>query len=147
MRLGLSMVVKNESNRLAAGLTDIYGLFDEIVAVDMGSSDDTTRMLRQKFGARVIHFAPRNDDPYVITDARNLSLDENSSDWILVLDADEQLSRASVEKIRESIDTRDSASFLVWRNSRRGLVFDDYKLALLRNRIGIKFEGLVHSNP
>ena len=148
MSLGLAMVVKDESQQIRRCLAHSYPLFDEIVAVDTGSSDDTPDILSGEFGARVLRLPPDPADPHSITRARNLALAQTSADWILILDADEQLSTADVERVR-SVTSRpeSSAYFLKWRNTRNGYAFDDYKLALFRNGLGVKYEGLVHPNP
>ncbi|MFY8063514.1 MAG: glycosyltransferase family 2 protein, partial [Usitatibacteraceae bacterium] len=89
MKLGLSMVVKNEEPQLSRCLEDVHDLIDDFVVVDTGSTDNTIDVLKQRFGARVFSAPPPADDPYVITHARNLSLQKNEAVWILVLDADE----------------------------------------------------------
>ncbi|WP_170973469.1 glycosyltransferase [Rhizobium sp. FKY42] len=147
MQIGLSMVVKNEQQRLDTCLSGIHDLFDEIVVVDTGSTDATVDILRKTYGAQVISVEPPKDDPYVITDARNVSLKNNQADWILVLDADECISREDVQTIRNAVSDGPDAYFVTWRNTRGSSVFDDYKLALFKNGLGLSFEGLVHSNP
>ena len=58
MSLGLAMVVKDESQQIRRCLAHSYPLFDEIVAVDTGSSDDTPDILSGEFGARVLRLPP-----------------------------------------------------------------------------------------
>lgn len=147
MTLGLSMVVKNEEKYINQCLGDIFDLFDKIVIIDTGSSDNTIKILEDKFKAVVIKQKSPVVDNYSITKARNTSLQENNCDWILVLDADEKISREHILKLKEYIVDTHKAYFLVWRNSRLGNQFDDYKLALFRNGLGVKFEGIVHPNP
>jgi glycosyltransferase involved in cell wall biosynthesis len=146
MTLGLSMVVKNEATNINGCLRDIHDLFDDIVVFDTGSTDDTVQTLSEKYAARTFTAAVQ-DDPFVITQARNCSVRENRADWIFILDADESVSRDSLSRMKKMIDGGPDAYFLTWRNDRKGAVFDDYKLALFRKDSGIEFEGLVHSNP
>jgi tetratricopeptide (TPR) repeat protein len=84
--LALSMIVKNGATDLAYCLASVRGVVDEIVVADTGSSDGSPQIARE-FGARVIHI-PWDDD---FSKARNLSLAEVRSDWVVVLDADERL--------------------------------------------------------
>lgn len=147
MNLCLCMVIKNEGDFLNSWVPSVYDLFDEFVAVDTGSTDGTVDILKAQYGARVIELPPRNDDPFVITDARNLAISESSSEWVIVLDADESVSRSDILKLREKIKCGgQDAYFLVWRNRRNGTIFDDYKLVAFRRNSGILFEGMVHCN-
>jgi glycosyltransferase involved in cell wall biosynthesis len=84
--LALSMIVKNGGGDLAKCLESVRGIVDEIVVADTGSTDDSVAIAKS-FGARVIQI-PWQDD---FAAARNASLREVRADWVLVLDADEQL--------------------------------------------------------
>ena len=84
--LSLSMIVRNEEARLAGCLASVKGLADEMVVVDTGSTDDTIAVA-EAAGARV----ERIEWPGDFAPARNRAMDFLSGDWVLVLDADEQL--------------------------------------------------------
>lgn len=84
--LSLSMIVRNEEARLAACLASVKGLADELVVVDTGSTDGTIAVA-EAAGARV----ERIEWPGDFAPARNRAMDFLSGDWVLVLDADEQL--------------------------------------------------------
>jgi glycosyltransferase involved in cell wall biosynthesis len=147
MSIGISMVVKNEAQRIGACFAEIVGEADAVVVVDTGSTDDTIGVLKREFGISAIKTDPYPADPDVITHARNFSLQHNTCDWVLVLDADEKLTASDFRRLKAlTADSRDDAYFLTWRNARGGQLFDDYKLALFRNGLGIRFEGLVHCN-
>ena len=84
--LSLSMIVRNEEARLAACLASVKGFADEMVLVDTGSVDATVAIAEQA-GARV----ERMEWPGDFAPARNHALQHLKGDWVLVLDADEQL--------------------------------------------------------
>ena len=84
--LSLSMIVRNEEARIAACLASVQDLADEMVVVDTGSSDATVSLARAA-GARVEQI----DWPGDFAPARNSALTFLNGDWVLVLDADEQL--------------------------------------------------------
>ena len=84
--LSLSMIVRNEEARIAACLASVQDLADEMVVVDTGSSDATVSLARAA-GARVEQI----DWPGDFAPARNSALTFLNCDWVLVLDADEQL--------------------------------------------------------
>jgi glycosyltransferase involved in cell wall biosynthesis len=94
--LALSMIVKNAERDLRECLESVRGAVSEIVIADTGSTDSSIAIARDA-GARVISIA-WNDD---FAKARNLSLDEVRSDWVLILDADERLDPAAIKALPE----------------------------------------------
>ncbi len=85
-RLSLCMIMRDEEEHLARCLTSVQGVVDEIVIVDTGSVDRSVE-IAESFGARVLHEEWRGD----FAAPRNTSIDAATGDWILVLDADEEL--------------------------------------------------------
>ena len=86
MKLGVSMIVRNEAECIESCLESIKGA-DEIVIVDTGSDDNTVEIC-QRYTDRVYTDYKWNDD---FSEARNVALSRMTADWILIIDADEQL--------------------------------------------------------
>jgi len=84
--LSLSMVVRNEAERIGACLASVAGFVDEMVLLDTGSSDATVA-IAERCGAVVHQLAWPGD----FAPARNHALSLVRGDWVLVLDADERL--------------------------------------------------------
>jgi glycosyltransferase involved in cell wall biosynthesis len=84
--LSFCTIVKNECANLARCLESVKPHVDEMVIVDTGSTDDTVA-IAQKYGAKIHHFKWCDD----FAAARNYACSLVSEDWILVLDADEEL--------------------------------------------------------
>ncbi len=84
--LSLCMIVKNEEKHLARCLSSVKDVADEIVIVDTGSTDKTIE-IAESFSAKIFHFDWVND----FSAARNFALSKCTGDWILYLDADEEL--------------------------------------------------------
>ena len=80
------MIAKNEERVLARCLASVRAIVDEIILVDTGSTDRTVE-IAESFGARVYHAPWEND----FSKVRNVSLSYATKDWILVLDADEEI--------------------------------------------------------
>ena len=85
-RLSLCMIVRNEETRLPRCLASAMPWTGETIVVDTGSTDGTSA-LADRAGARVLHFAWRDD----FAAARNHALAAATREWVLVLDADEIL--------------------------------------------------------
>jgi glycosyltransferase involved in cell wall biosynthesis len=88
------MIVKNEEKYLARCLSSVNDVADEIVIVDTGSSDKTIE-IAESFSAKIFHFDWVND----FSAARNFALSKCSGDWILYLDADEELNPNCIEEL------------------------------------------------
>ncbi|MHB1159388.1 MAG: glycosyltransferase [Chloroflexota bacterium] len=106
MRVSLCMIVRNEEQCLARCLESARGVVHEIVVVDTGSGDSTPA-IAASFGAVVLHHRWRDD----FAEARNVALEHATGDWILVLDADEELEERSRTRIGELIRETDADGF------------------------------------
>ncbi|MFO1497104.1 MAG: glycosyltransferase [Verrucomicrobiota bacterium] len=97
-KLSLCLIAKNEEKMLPRCLASVQGLADEIILVDTGSTDDTVAIARS-FGAQVYHL-PWTDD---FSAPRNEALKHATGDWVLSLDADEELPPDQHALLRESM--------------------------------------------
>jgi tetratricopeptide (TPR) repeat protein len=163
-RLALSMIVRNGEQDLPHCLGSVRGLVDEIVIADTGSVDASIAVA-ESFGARVINIPWKND----FAAARNAALESVTADWVLALDADEQLDEAARAPIQAALNGQGIDGYLVTiRNYVHSLaerlwdkpaIANDGRLAraahfagylehenvrLFRNRPEIRFEGRVH---
>ncbi|NMB53597.1 MAG: glycosyltransferase [Leptolinea sp.] len=139
------LIVKDEAQNLPRCLASLQGVVDEIIVVDTGSTDDSCR-IAESFGARVHLFAWRND----FSAARNAALEQASGDWILSLDADEELEENSRgQLLRELVSSaRADGFYLTVRNLQPpGELtpwLDMQILRLFRHLPGVVFEGAIH---
>ncbi len=99
-------IVKNEAECLEKSLLSVRTRADEIIVVDTGSSD-ATKEIAQRHGAKVFDIPWRDDFSY----ARNESLKRATSEWVLVLDADEVMSEAGWQAIDELLHEPKSPLF------------------------------------
>ncbi|MCK4858469.1 MAG: tetratricopeptide repeat protein, partial [candidate division Zixibacteria bacterium] len=93
--ISLCMIVRNEEEMLPQCLRSVKGLVDEIIIVDTGSEDKTVE-IAESFGARVYHHHWENS----FSLHRNQSISYATGDWILIMDADEELVREDHDKLR-----------------------------------------------
>src|SRR3989344_3480106 len=97
--LSLCMITKNEELLIRNCLNSVKDLVEEIIIVDTGSIDNT-KLIAKKFTNKVFDFK-WNDD---FAEARNESLKYAGGDWILILDADEELDGQGKKIIKQAIN-------------------------------------------
>ena len=97
--IGLSMIVKNESHTIRACLESVRGVATQIAIADTGSTDNTCDIARE-FGAAVVSFPWEHH----YANARNAALQPIVTDWVLVLDADEELDRQTAKNIKSTLE-------------------------------------------
>jgi glycosyltransferase involved in cell wall biosynthesis len=144
LRLSLCMIVRDEEEMLPRCLAAIAPAVDEIIVVDTGSVDDTIEIAKS-FGARVI------EHPWTgsFADARNVSFDAATGDWILYLDADEVLVSDDLDRLRALTGrTWREAFYLVETNFTGeygdGTGLTHNALRVFRNRDEYRFDGRLH---
>jgi tetratricopeptide (TPR) repeat protein len=139
--LSLSMVVRNEEERLEACLTSVAGFVDEMVLLDTGSTDATVSIAK-RCGA-VVHAMAWPGD---FAPARNEALRHVSGDWVLVLDADEQLLESAREPLRPLLREPDLLLINLLRFE-RGARQSPYSSVsrLFRNHAAIRWSGAYHA--
>lgn len=120
--LKLSVVIhtKNAGATLKATLESVK-FADEIIVVDMHSRDQTLKIAK-RYTKKVF----QHEDLGYADPARNFGLSKAGSPWILVLDADEQLTPELQTIITETISLANAAD--VYYLPRKNLVFDKWLL-------------------
>jgi glycosyltransferase involved in cell wall biosynthesis len=111
-RISAVLNTLNEERRLPFALRSVQGWVDEIIVVDMHSTD-ATRAIAESLGAKVfLHERLGYADP-----ARSFALEQATGDWILLLDADELVPQPLSERLL-AVARRDEADVVVipWLN-------------------------------
>ncbi|MEO5822362.1 MAG: glycosyltransferase family 2 protein, partial [Vicinamibacteraceae bacterium] len=93
VRVSVTIITKNEAARLDAALASVAWA-DEIVVVDAGSTDATADIARRASARVFVEGWPG------FPQQKNRAADLASHDWILSIDADEQVSPALADEIR-----------------------------------------------
>jgi glycosyltransferase involved in cell wall biosynthesis len=143
------MIAMNEEANLPRTLESVRWA-DEIVVVDSGSQDRTVS-IAGRFGAKTSYHAFGGHG-----EQKNVALDLCTSDWILLLDADEVLTPELQKEIRELLTgepkfdaywvPRLNLYFGKW--IRHGGFYPDRKLRLFRRGVARLSEGVgPHSTP
>ena len=136
--LSVAIVAMDEEANLSRTLASVSWA-DEIVVVDSGSKDRTCDIARE-YGARVIVEPWRG---YVAQ--KQYAIDLCSQDWVLLLDADEEVSCGLAEEIRAVLADPDALNaywtprknLFLGRWIKHGGFYPDPKLRLFRRGLGV----------
>lgn len=105
-KLPLSVVIntKNAEVTLAVALKSVSDIASQIIVMDM-RSDDKTREVAEKFTKDI--YKTEKDFEYV-EPARNAALAKVDQEWVLILDADEEVSDGLKQEIIQIINKPDN---------------------------------------
>lgn len=146
----ISVVINtlNEEKNLAKALNSVKDLADEIVVVDMHSTDKTVE-IAEKYNAKI--YLHKNIG--YVEPARNFAISKARSDWILILDADEEIPLRLFKKIKELINNPKADYF---RIPRKNIIFGkwvkysrwwpDYNIRLFKKN-SVSWSDEIHSIP
>ncbi|HEX3857848.1 MAG TPA: glycosyltransferase [Verrucomicrobiae bacterium] len=138
--LSVCLIVKNEEKFLAQCLDSIRNFAQQIIVVDTGSTDRTIEIAKE-FGAEIYSHA-WNDD---FSAARNAALEHATGDWVLMLDADEELPEAEHEKLRADMKKSDViACRLPLVNREKETEGQSFVPRFFRNAPGVYYSGRIH---
>jgi glycosyltransferase involved in cell wall biosynthesis len=144
--VSVSIIAYNEEAAIASCLESVKEFGDVVVVVDSKTTDMTAEIAGQ-FGCRVFREEWAGDGPQ-----KQKGIDKCSSDWVLMLDADERLPRESLEIIENALKHRHADAY---RLNRRNFIGDREirhsgwwpdKLVRLFDKRKCKMKGITHSS-
>jgi hypothetical protein len=143
-KLSVTIIARDEERNLPRALDSVATVADEIVVTDTGSTDRTVEIARS-FGARVAHFEWIDD----FSAAHNYCNSLAQGDWILMLDADEQLLEQSRGTLRSCIAQTGVLAYSILRqdlvdSARPDLFTEMHQLRLVQNLDDVRFVGRFH---
>lgn len=122
---------------------------DEILVCDMYSDDDTA-VIAKKLGAKIL-FHKRAG---FVEPARNFVISKAENDWVLILDADEEIPGGLADKIKEIVGKEGVVSFV--EIPRQNIIFGktmkasmwrpDYNIRLFKKG-SVTWGNKIHSRP
>jgi glycosyltransferase involved in cell wall biosynthesis len=140
------ILTKNEAQHISDCVKSVVGWTDAVIVWDSCSSDATPQ-LAYLAGAKVIE---RPFDSYAAQ--RQAALDSLNAEWVLFIDADERVTPALRDEIREALVNPSAAGFwiprrniIVGKEIHGGGFYPDYQLRLIK-RTGARYvsERAVH---
>lgn len=133
-RISLVINTKNEEKNIKDCILSAKSIVDEIIVVDMASSDKTVQ-LAKKLGAKVY----RVKDYGYVEPARNFALSKAAMKWTLVIDGDERLTKTLRKKISQLVNNGEYDGFkfpfkniLLGKWIRHSMWWPDYQLRLFK---------------
>jgi glycosyltransferase involved in cell wall biosynthesis len=146
-RISATIVACNAANNLARALRSL-ACADEIVVVDSGSTDETPA-IAARLGARVI-----NQPWQGYAAQKNIAIGHAQHEWILSLDADEELDAVAQDAIRSWKGSEPVADGYRFARRARYLGrwilhsgwYPDYKVRLFNRRKGGWYGKYVHES-
>jgi len=151
-KISVNVIARNEEKKIADCLISARLLADEIVLIDMESTDKTVKIGR-KYADKIY------SHPQVgyVEPARKFGITKCRGDWVFILDADERitpiLASEIKEKIKKNADSnigafavpRANYNFGVWL--KHGGWWPDYQVRLIRKSNFIDWPKKIHSFP
>lgn len=141
------LMVKNEEDNLECCLKSIDPFVDEIVIVDTGSTDRTME-IAARFGARVYERPWENN----FSLHRNQSIEYAKGDWVIIIDADEELvlpwdKKSVLSEALAQIPNSYSAVQVTLKDIQKGDVVMSYNSPRIFRRELVHYENIVHNKP
>lgn len=151
MLLSIVMMVKNEERYLDKTLESLKPLMKEIdselIILDTGSDDSTVEIAKKHTDK--VFFANWSND---FGQMRNISISHASGEWILILDADEQLT--NYDKLKEFFNSNLCKKYNSATITLKNIFSEDEDrysidplLRLFKNYDDFRYEGAIHEQP
>jgi len=145
-KISVCIITKNEEKNITRCLKSLEWA-DEIIIVDSGSVDDTIEICK-KFDCKIYQ-----SEWLGFGTTKKLAVDYAVNDWILSIDADEEISDQLRNKLHSILNTDDSNGYKIKRNSiylNKEIKFsgwqDDFPLRLFNKREGNFNDASVHES-
>ncbi len=139
--LGAAIIVKNAEFSILRALSSLEGFVQQIVVVDTGSTDQTPQICT-RVGVE-LHFLQWTDN---FSEARNYALERMRTDWIIQVDADEELDGDSLSNISHLFNNPNTGGLhtQIWNVLDGGIESEHRYTRIFRRNPKIRYEGAIH---
>ena len=140
-KIGAALIVKNEEKNIGRVISSLKSVCKQIVVVDTGSVD-TTPSVCSMMGVE-LYFKKWTDD---FSEARNFALGFMRTDWIISIDADEELDSGSLIEHLHLFDDPVSGGIRVkiLNDLSTGGIREHTYTRIFRNHPNIRYSGRIH---
>ena len=147
-RIAAVIIARNEADILGDCLSSVKDLVDEVIVVDLESSDATASVAADSGATVLTHEPVLYADPL-----RGMAIAHARSEWILALDPDERIGRDLAILLRRIVDEdAHDVVFLPYVNSIFGRVLHapgavEFSHPRLFRKGCIRWPSTIHTNP
>lgn len=158
IKISACLMVKDEAANIARCIASIkrIGAIDEILILDTGSTDNTPQIATE--AGATVRILENQDDYFIDTNrgrfidfskARNESMVGAGGDWLLLMDADEDIvgDAKDLKNILAGIGEEVEALTVQFVDMQRGREVMRFQSARIFRRGKVRFEGIVHNRP
>ncbi|MCX7956166.1 MAG: glycosyltransferase family 2 protein [Patescibacteria group bacterium] len=153
IKLSLCIATFNEEKNIHYPLDSAYDFVDEVIIVDGGSTDKTVEIAKS-YGKKVR--VVQSDNPAMFHKNKQKALDQARGEWIIQLDADEELSDDLKKEIKEKINNSKKSEIVAYWIPRKnwfltkflekGGQYPDYTIRFYRRGYAVFLCRDVHEN-
>lgn len=149
-KISVLVQTHNEERHIEDCITSAKFLSNEIVVVDMESTDGTGE-IAQRSGANVTSFP----FSHYVEPGRAFGIQKVKSEWVFILDADERMTKELAEEIKKTISSTNNTYFKVPRKNMFGGVkwlkhggwWPDEQMRLIKLSAFESWPKEIHSTP
>lgn len=146
----ISVVINtlNEEKNIERALKSVIWA-DEVVVCDMHSEDETVRIAK-KYKAKVVYHKPTG----YVEPARNFAIGKANGDWILIVDADEQIPERLANRLEDIANGTEQIDYV--EIPRKNIIFHkwiqnsfwwpDYNIRFFK-KSAVEWLDKIHSKP
>lgn len=109
--ISATIVTLNEEGKIGKLIKSLDCFVDEVVVIDSGSTDNTVKIAKN-LGAKVFFHEFEN-----FANQKNWAVSRTKGDWILSVDADEEIPVNLADEIKEVVKNNNFAGFLIPRRN------------------------------
>jgi len=149
MKISVVVNTLNAQDTLERSLRSVSILADEIVVCDDGSFDDTLKIAK-KFTDKIF----KHKGEGFVERSRNYAIGKATGDWILILDADEEVPKRLAERLKSISKGKDGPDYVLI--PRKNIIFGkwikhsgwwpDYNIRFFKKG-KVRWTGKIHEDP
>lgn len=98
-KISAHLVIKNEEHWVWYAIVSVIDYVDEILIIDMGSTDKTLEIIKSIHSSKIKMFKDLGN----VVANRNFLLTQNKSKWILILDGDEVWTEEGIKELTSNL--------------------------------------------
>ncbi len=155
MKKSISVVISahNEAQKIEGAIRSAKLLTDDVYVVDIESNDNTA-FIAKKLGAVIFSYP---FTPYV-EPSREFAIKQVNTDWVLILDADERISKELAKEILNRVEDNVFTHYKIPRKNifgnlpaggwlKYGGWWPDYQIRLISKKYFVEWPKEIHSTP